>query len=446
MKISIENFKSIRSLHNFQIKPLTVLSGTNSSGKSSFIQLLLLLKQTVEKSSTDDVFTLDGSYYLVRNFIDLINKKSKEKRITVGFSFDEKELNSENILLKLSKNADILIDFIEKERKTIVSKFKIEIKSAPKNPYIKIEKNKEDDLFSLITNDNSFGDNIWNQDIDNAILDFEAFYPTAFQYNGNKNFFKIDWSKDLINNYLKSIRYLGPDRESPKSEYISSRKTIDFVGIKGEFVAQVLQKKANEQIEYFEIGDKDNVNYNKKTNSLSEAVKYWMCEIFGVAEDLYVKKSGDVYQILLKIQNSIEVNIKHLGYGISQLLPIVVEGLLMKKGTLIVEQPKIHLHPKIQSQLFDFLYSLTLQGKNVIVETHSSHFITRMRRRIAESEDKIFENINLTFIEDKIFRTIKLNDFGSMDYFPKDFIEKDAEELKAIVEAQMKKRMKNKEK
>ena len=66
-----------------------------------------------------------------------------------------------------------------------------------------------------------------------------------------------------------------------------------------------------------------------------------------------------------------------------------------------------------------------------------------MRRRIAESENKMQENINLTFIENDVFRTIKLDDYGSMNYFPKDFIEQDSEELKAIVEAQMNKRLKS---
>ena len=74
MKISIENFKSISILHNFEIKPFTIISGVNSSGKSSFIQLLLLLKQTVEKSSTDDIFNIDGEYYQVSDYKNLIFK------------------------------------------------------------------------------------------------------------------------------------------------------------------------------------------------------------------------------------------------------------------------------------------------------------------------------------------------------------------------------------
>ena len=86
-----------------------------------------------------------------------------------------------------------------------------------------------------------------------------------------------------------------------------------------------------------------------------------------------------------------------------------------------------------------------MDGKKVIVETHSSHFITRMRRRIAEDESNVMDNrINLTFIENNTFRTLELDDFGKLEYYPKEFIEPTNAELSAIVQAQMKKRRKPK--
>jgi predicted ATPase len=145
-------------------------------------------------------------------------------------------------------------------------------------------------------------------------------------------------------------------------------------------------------------------------------------------------------------KNGLKVNMKHVGFGISQLLPIVVQGLIMKDdGILIVEQPEVHLHPKIQSSLYDFLYSLTLDGKRVIVETHSSHFITRMRRRIAEDEsNEMDDKISLTFIEGNVFRTLEMDDYGTiLNYYPQDFLEQPAEEMKAIIEAQIRKRRQN---
>jgi len=448
MKISVENFKSISSLQNFEIKPFTILSGVNSSGKSSFIQLLLLLKQTAEKSSTNDIFTINGKYYKVSDYKNLVYQKDLSNSISISFVFDKSEFGKlqDTIFLKRSDNAEILVSFGIEDNNPYIDTFKITLKlQEGKNPYLVLNHNKETNTYKIDANDQLFGEGIWNENVNQAMVDFVAFYPNAFEKDGEKKIIRIDWAKKMLDTFLINISYLGPDRETPKNEYTSSTKSKESVGIKGEKVAQILQEKANEKIEYYILNtEEDSINFVKKESTLSQAVKYWMCDVFDVANDIYSEKTEDIYKIILKTKSGLEINIKHVGFGISQLLPIVVEGLLMKENrTLIVEQPEIHLHPKIQSQLFDFLYSLTLQGKKVIVETHSSHFITRMRRRIAEDEsNKMADNINLTFIEDNVFRTIKLDDYGTLDYFPKDFIEQDTMELKAIIKAQMKKRSK----
>ena len=83
MKISINNFKSIGSIANYEIQPLTILSGTNSSGKSSFIQLLLLFKQTMELGSTEFPLVLDGKLYPIRDYLDILNSNAKGNRLKV---------------------------------------------------------------------------------------------------------------------------------------------------------------------------------------------------------------------------------------------------------------------------------------------------------------------------------------------------------------------------
>jgi len=86
MKISINNFKSIGSLIEYELKPLTILSGTNSSGKSSFIQLLLILKETIDLDSSKYQFYLKGDLFEVRDYIDIL--KGKDLSNKLGFSFD----------------------------------------------------------------------------------------------------------------------------------------------------------------------------------------------------------------------------------------------------------------------------------------------------------------------------------------------------------------------
>ncbi len=453
MKISIGNFKSIRRLQNFEIKPFTILSGINSSGKSSFIQLLLLMKQTIELDSSKQPFLLNGDLYKVREYKDIIFNKNLQNKINISFEFNKNEIskindsaiNFYNYLDNYNSKIFLQLDLLNSE--IFVENFNVilELPEENKSPFINIQFNKEKGNYSIESNDNIFGSGIWNENLKETTVNFLSFYPLYFE-NTDKEFIKIDWVKKLINLFFQNISYIAPNRNVPEDEY-SFSKNYDNVGIKGEYVAQILEKYALEPCKYYEIIDNENgITYKEEDKILIEAVKYWMCDFFEVAEDINAEKINDTYKITLTNGSSLQISIKHVGFGVSQLLPIVVEGLrMLETGTLIIEQPEIHLHPKIQSKLYDFLYGLTLQGKKVIVETHSSHFITRMRRRIAEDEsNKMDNNINLTFIEDDIFRTIELDDFGTMDYYPDDFIEESDTELRAIVKAQMNKRMKNK--
>src|SRR5437867_12169888 len=91
MKISIYNFKSIEELIQYELKPLTIISGTNSSGKSSFIQLLLLIKQTIELNSSSNQLYLNGDLYQVRDYPDILTEKNLNNKLKVAFEFTKEE-------------------------------------------------------------------------------------------------------------------------------------------------------------------------------------------------------------------------------------------------------------------------------------------------------------------------------------------------------------------
>jgi len=129
MKLSIENFKSIRKLHQFEIQPFTVLSGVNNAGKSSFLQLLLLLKQTLEKSSTEAVFSEVGDYYSIKNSIDVFYAKDEKNKILFGLKFNKYEFKDIDIpqLGESEYEVDVLIKFLHNSEKIIVSDFEVKI-------------------------------------------------------------------------------------------------------------------------------------------------------------------------------------------------------------------------------------------------------------------------------------------------------------------------------
>ena len=98
--------------------------------------------------------------------------------------------------------------------------------------------------------------------------------------------------------------------------------------------------------------------------------------------------------------NKGRVNLADVGFGVSQVVPIVIASLLDHSETLILEQPEIHLHPKMQMKLADFILSMAISGKTFIIETHSEHIINRFVRRIVEDENGILNSlIGINFIK-----------------------------------------------
>lgn len=478
MRISIENFKSIRRLKDFELKPFNIISGVNSSGKSSFFQLLLLLKQTVELESTNQHFVLDGEYYKVKSYEDILYKKDLNNKLEVSFLLNKADfatLNSPELISMFNHFEDyeclVEIKFDYLNNKTFVQEFNIVFKvpkGLDREQYLNCS--KEDNEYIINVNRSYFNEELHDKKEYLTITDivYSSIFPLYYKANEEvveliieegepdreikknepiQEFFKINDIKILVQNFFTKISYIGPLREQPKDEYPNAIGDKG-VGTKGEFVAQVLENHAEDSIQYYKLkpNDKGGIEYSLEEGSLLEGVKYWICDVLGIAKNIRTEKKDDVYKIWLTGHNGVEVTIKHVGFGISQVLPIIVEGLRMPKGgTFILEQPEVHLHPKVQSLLYDFLYSLTLQNKMVIVETHSSHFITRMRRRIAEDESNgMDDRIKLTFVENNIFRTIGLDSYGTLlNYFPKDFIEESSTELHAIIKAQMRKRKQN---
>jgi len=465
MKISIYNFKSIGSLVDYEIKPLTILSGINSSGKSSFIQLLLLLKQTIELDSPQFPLVLNGELFKAKNYLDVIRGKAIANKLKVAFKFDKSELTEYRHFDEISfyeaigySTLSISIQFDFVNNKIIISEFDIRFilpDSSKGEQFITF--NNDLSGFSIVANTGVFNESLFYEEGKYQIknISYSSVFPSTYEIeiNGNssRQVPKLEGIKAIIIDFFKQVDYIGPLRELPKDEYKNTGHNTT-VGITGEYAAEVFSEHSEQQIDYLLIEEEnDTTRFVKKSDSLLNAVKYWLCEKFKLCEDIYSKKTSDSYIIYVRNQTGIESTIKHVGFGLSQIFPIVVEGLLLQTGhMLILEQPEIHLHPKIQSQLFDFLIAIVLQGKRVLIETHSDHLITRLRRRIAEDEENIVaQEIGLTFIEtnpkDLLFRNIGIDDFGALDYFPDDFIEKADVELKAILKAQMKKKLQKKE-
>ena len=135
-------------------------------------------------------------------------------------------------------------------------------------------------------------------------------------------------------------------------------------------------------------------------------------------------------------------DLMHVGIGVSQVLPIVVMCLLADQDTTIVlEQPELHLHPKVQTRLGDFFLSMALLNKQCIIETHSEYLINRLRFRVASEigESRITEKMRIYFVTNEngqsSFANVKVNEFGAILDWPEDFFDQSQREAEEILRA-----------
>ena len=195
-----------------------------------------------------------------------------------------------------------------------------------------------------------------------------------------------------------NLKYLGPLRERPKRAYLHSGSPLSEIGESGQYAAQILWLEKDERITYLGAPGQDS-----REVTLMEAVNDAFVRL-GMLQPVDVKSERSImYQILFALRDSKSreaVTIADVGFGVSQLLPILVLGLRSNNSAiLLLEQPEIHLHPKLQANLADFLLALAQQGRRVIVETHSDHFINRLRRRIAEDpNDELGQMLSILFV------------------------------------------------
>ena len=154
-----------------------------------------------------------------------------------------------------------------------------------------------------------------------------------------------------------------------------------YVGKTGMFVPDILindkeiLSRVNEQFDRFKLG------YELKVSPLSDQASQ--------IQDLYAIR-------LCEKETRVRVGITDVGFGISQVLPVIVQSMISRGKTLLIEQPELHLHPALQAELGDvFIDSALGEGKNrFLIETHSEHLLLRVMRRMREtSNDELPEGV-----------------------------------------------------
>ncbi len=256
--------------------------------------------------------------------------------------------------------------------------------------------------------------------------------------------------------FASSLKYLGPLRDAPKPLYPLAPAADPYdVGLRGEHTASILELHKNKRIQYISSKNfkPDRIERKPITRTLETAVIDWL-KYLGIANSVKSHDKGKLgHELKVELANSDTAHdLTHVGVGVSQVLPILVMCLLAEPdSTLVFEQPELHLHPKVQTLLGDFFLSMALCNKQCIVETHSEHFIDRLRFRIAAAspEAELNNKAKIYFVEKKSqtssFREVVINEYGAISDWPEGFFDQSHEQAEKILHAAMMKRKASKE-
>lgn len=283
-------------------------------------------------------------------------------------------------------------------------------------------------------------------------IKFANLFPVMMKFpeDRRKSSSDINFTIVRLNNLFQiifqSYTYLGPLRGEPEREYIYRDEIVE-IGNKGENAAYLYLAEKGLPVENHFFYNNRNDEFEKiETTDIKWSLNKWF-ELMEI-KDFEAKILNKIIYLNLSASSydNTEVGIADAGFGVSQIFPIILEGLRMDKGnTLLLEQPEIHLHPNLQMQLSDYFISLALSGKSVIAETHSDHIINRLVRRIVEDDKYNFEDmIGIYFItsteEGSVYEEVNIDEMKGITNWPVDFFDQVANEQMKIMQAGIKKR------
>ncbi len=413
-ELRAQNFKSWKDTGELQIAPLTGFFGANSSGKTSLLQTLLMLKQTVERSSNWNGvidFGDDNSLVNLGSFDDLIHGHNRDHplQILVSWNFSEK-LSMANVGEVGNLSFDLSINNVENSISEVNFNYKV-----------------GEQHFGIDWDGRGRG-SVRGPGTAPLIEPLFRCYGINARHMGNQRLF-FPLQRRFIN-LFHSIRYLGPLREYPHRHYAWQGEYSPGVGKYGEeMVAAIFSGRL-------------------QLRSTEEQIPRWLERLDLI--DSYrlnpISSTGKDYEFLVtKYKGGPEVRLTEVGFGVSQVLPVLVLCYYVPEGSiLILEQPEAHLHPKVQSELADLLIEVVKNRKlQIILESHSEHLILRLMRRIAEeqlsADDTAFYFCEMNEGTSQIDR-LNVDDYGNITNWPENFFGDATGDLVEKTKAEMKRK------
>ena len=446
-RLKFENFKAWRKA-DIRFGKVTGFFGTNSAGKSSILQLLLLLKQT--RNATDRGLVLDfggpADMVSLGTFADAIHRHDERERMSwiLGWKLPRK--------LKISDPTTAPPDLLF-ESKRLQTRCEVGLRQARLWTYMLAyrfdgvifglqPKAGLGTRFELTTDSEDF------EFIRSRGRAWPLPHPVkTYRFpNETRSYYQnTDFLGDFelaYENLMDSIYYLGPLREYPRRQYHWAGSSPDDVGQRGERAVDAILAATLR-------GETRSLGFRRWGKPFQEMIAHWLNEL-GLIHDFRLEeiaKGTNLYRAMVKTSSSsVPTALTDVGFGVSQVLPALVLLYYVPEGsTVLMEQPEIHLHPAVQSGLADLMLNVaTARNVQIIVESHSEHLMRRLQRRVAE-EAVSSKEVKLYFISTDSgvaqVSDLALNEWGEIENWPENFFGDEMGEIAAITKASLRRRM-----
>lgn len=405
-ELKVANFKAWAKPVSMALKPVTMLLGTNSSGKSSLIQSLLLLKQTVQSPDRTIHLHLGGdSVSDLFNFGDfehvLFQAAGSPRQFSLGFAFKAPEgarIPAGEFLGVYGKTAsgsvaiqDLLLASQERRLRAV---------------------RREKGSYSLLMDHET---QARGKSRDFAPERSIALPAKALALLGGDGGLVEDVSL-AIRRELENIAYLGPLRGKPERDYVWNKSKPGEIGSDGQRAVDVLLASA--------------LTKGEGQNHILSGVSHWLARM-NLADKLEVRQVGRStrYEVVVH-RDGVAANLRDVGIGVSQVLPVLTLAYFAPQGsTIVLEEPEIHLHPLAQSVLAELFVEVSRQRQvQFMVETHSEHIFRRMQTLVGRQTTNLSE-VAMYFVERGTnreqrgaqYRALNLDVYGRVTNWPDQF-------------------------
>ncbi|AKI98578.1 AAA ATPase-like protein [Archangium gephyra] len=447
-QLRIQNFKAWKDTGNIRLAPLTVFFGPNSSGKTSLLQLLLLLQQSEQSSDRKRTLNFGDSHSVVDLGVypEMVFRHEPQRRLRFAFKWrvlgaqeDETERpykvpQGTMAAFKASigpvrdGSGPLGLDF-----------FQYSVCVPSQKPFtIRVQRDEVAGGYELSSRGLDFQN---TPEISGGLSSPVRFYGFPREVDEEA----VDDLEFSLEEQLDAIHYLGPLRELPARYYSWSGEATEGVGIRGERSVEALLAGMERTLRR---GDGAPVRFGALIADW--LVRMQLLDSFEVKR---IAPSRRDYEVLVRSRGGAEtVNLIDVGFGISQILPVLVQAFYVEReSTILLEQPELHLHPSAQSSLADlFIDAIQMREdalpRNIqfLVESHSEHFLRRLQRRIAEgvlTPDQTALYFCKPGPEGSTIEELKLDEFGNISNWPENFFGDEVGDLSAMAKAAMKRQL-----